>query len=106
MSDRQTTATGHASAPPKAPTTRLSVKSWRLTRARDAPIARRTETSCARAVTRASRRLVRLAQTISSMTPKIALNTPSCRVVVLLEIRDAVARRDDTKAGTRVPFSR
>ena len=54
------------STPPRAPSSRPSVASWRTMRSRPAPMAARTASSCARARPRPSSRLARLAQAMSS----------------------------------------
>ena len=61
-----TTARPRPSGAETAPSTTLSVSSWRTIRARPAPIAARTEISRLRAVARASSRLATLAQAMSS----------------------------------------
>ncbi len=69
------TASSIPTEPPSNPSSVLSVSSCRSTRTRDAPIDSRMAISFRRAVARDSRRLARLAQTMSSTTPTIAINT-------------------------------
>ena len=69
-----------SSAPPAAPIaaiSRLSASSCRTMRPREAPIASRTAISRSRAVARASIRLARLAQAISSTRPVVASSSHS-----------------------------
>ena len=55
--------------PPIAESTRLSVRSWRMTRRRPAPSAERIASSRVRTVARASSRLATLAQQMRSTNP-------------------------------------
>ena len=70
-----------ASARPTAaamvPSSRLSISSWPMTRARLAPIDKRTAISRCRLVARASSRLAVLAQAISSSSATIAISANS-----------------------------
>lgn len=86
-----------SSAPPTA-TSRLSVRSWRITRPRDAPKAKRTLISRSRALARASSRLARLAQAISSTSPVAPSSSQSG---VLYVVRSA-----DTPLGAGTAPSR
>ena len=64
--------TGASSAPTAVPmeeSNRLSDNSWRISRPRDAPIARRTAISRSRALARASIRLARFAHAINKHQP-------------------------------------
>src|SRR5579863_5786912 len=74
-------------APAKA-RRRLSVSNWRITRDRDAPIARRTEISRWRDVARARSRLAMLTQAISSTRPTtdISVNNAVLYVDPVIEV--------------------
>jgi hypothetical protein len=65
------------SAPPISDSSRLSTSSWRISTKRLAPSAVRTASSRERSVPRASSRLARFAQPISSTTPTADINTCS-----------------------------
>ena len=80
-------ATTRPSAPPIAASRADSVRSWRTTCQRLAPIDSRTAISLARAAPRASSRLAMLAQAISSTKPVTASSSvsagPASRVMLL-----------------------
>ena len=62
---------------PASATSRLSAMSWRMRRRREAPIASRTAISRSRALARASIRLARLPQAMSSTSPAIVRSSVS-----------------------------
>ena len=79
-----------------APSTTLSVSSWRTIRPRPAPIAARTDISRARAVARASSRLATLAQAMSSTkvtAPERGQGRPAS-----LRRHEVVAQRPDVRS--------
>ena len=72
----QRASTAPATAPATASST-LSAMSWRTMRPREAPMARRTAISRSRALARASIRLARLAQAMSSTSAVMPSRTHS-----------------------------
>ena len=85
-----TARTAGRAAAPSAASSRLSVSSWRASRQREAPSARRTLSSCRRAVARASSRFAMLAQAISRTSATTAM---------MVEQRPLVARRAGRRAA-------
>ena len=83
-----------SSSPPAAPrpaTSALSDRSWRTTRPRDAPIARRTAISRPRTVARASIRFARLTDVRRSTNPVAPSSTHSCVAYALRRFDTPVA---------------
>ncbi len=94
-------ATRTPSAPPMAESSRLSVSSCLMSRARPAPSARRTAISRDRAEARASSRLAMFAQAISSTNA----TAPSEDQQSLLDVADHLrVQRRDADAGAGVRF--
>ena len=78
-------ASATPAAPPAVAMSRLSVKSWRISRVRFAPMARRTPISRCRASPRATSKPARLAHAITKTKPTMLIKTnrgsraPSCK---------------------------
>ena len=72
-----TCANATPSAEPISASNRLSTRSWRTNRQREAPMASRTATSRSRTLARANSRLARFAQAIRSTRPVVASSSHS-----------------------------
>ena len=86
-------ATKRPAAPPIDSEHVLSISTWRIRRERGAPSATRMEVWPASAAPRASWRLARLAQAISSTRPVMPISSRRSCSIGLLHMRQAAARR-------------